>query len=59
MSDFDRCQKLWIEYQEGNITSKEMQERCCDMMKPQQVLKLGMQKFDKCRRPFTREGGLR
>lgn len=54
MSDSERCSKLWKEYLEGNIASKEMQERCCEMLKPQQALKFGMQKFDKCSRPFTR-----
>ena len=54
MSDFDRCKELRDEYYEDNITSKKMQERCCDMLKPQQELKLGMLKFAKCRRPFTR-----
>ena len=44
MSDFDRSIKLWNEYLKGNITSKEMQERCCEILKPQQTLKFGMLK---------------
>jgi hypothetical protein len=57
MSDFDRCKKLRDEYDKGNITSKEMQERCCEMLEPQQALKFGMPKTSKSHRTLlkTRE----
>lgn len=54
MSDFDKCIKLWREYQDGNITSKDMQKRCCELLNPQQALQFSMLKFEKCKRPLTR-----